>query len=84
MLPTSSIRIRAKLLNNTCWKNTKKMIEKQKGLRKTVPPGLNAEYGFLLCKLGKKEEGIKYLKAEMALYPESATYVSRIIKQLEK
>lgn len=23
-----------------------KMIEKQKGLRKTVPPGLNAEYGF--------------------------------------
>lgn len=61
-----------------------KMIEKQKGLRKTVPPGLNAEYGFLLCKLGKKEEGIKYLKAEIALYPESATYVSRIIKQLEK
>ena len=60
------------------------MIEKQKGLRKTVPPGLNAEYGFLLCKQGKKEEGIKYLKAEIALYPESATYVSRIIKQLEK
>lgn len=24
-----------------------KMIEKQNGLRKTVPPGLNAEYGFL-------------------------------------
>ena len=61
-----------------------KMIEKQNGLRKTVPPGLNAEYGFLLCKLGKKEEGIKYLKAEIALYPESAAYVSRIIKQLEK
>ena len=61
-----------------------KMIEKQNGLRKTVPPGLNAEYGFLLCKLGKKGEGIKYLKAEIALYPESATYVSRIIKQLEK
>ena len=34
--------------------------------------------------IGKKAEGIKYLKAEIALYPESATYVSRIIKQLEK
>ena len=46
-----------------------KMIEKQKGLRKTVPPGLNAEYGFLLCKLGKKEEGIKYLKQKSPFIP---------------
>ena len=33
-----------------------KVISKQKGLRKVVPPGVNAEYGYLLCKAGKKEE----------------------------
>lgn len=60
------------------------VIEKQKGTRGTVPPGLYAEYGFLLCKTGKKEEGIGYMKQEIALYPESQVYISRIIKQLEK
>ena len=60
------------------------VIEKQKGTRGTVPPGLYAEYGFLLCKTGKTEEGINYLKQEVALYPESQIYISRIIKQLEK
>lgn len=61
-----------------------KMGEKQKGTRKVVPPGFNAEYGFLLCKEGKKEEGLKYLNKEIEMYPESKTYISRIIKQIEK
>lgn len=60
------------------------VIEKQKGTRATVPPGLYAEYGFLLYKTGKKEEGLNYMKQEKALYPESDAYISRIIKQLEK
>ena len=49
-----------------------------------MPPGLYAEYGFLLYKTGKKEEGLNYMKQEKALYPESDAYISRIIKQLEK
>lgn len=61
-----------------------KMEEKQKGVRKVVPPGFNAEYGYLLYKEGKKEEGLKYLNKEIEMYPESKTYVSRIIKQIEK
>lgn len=61
-----------------------KVINKQKGIRKTVPPGVNAEYGFLLYKAGKKEEGLALLRAEIAAYPESETFISRIIKQLEK
>ena len=61
-----------------------KVINKQKGIRKTVPPGVNAEYGFLLYKAGKKEEGLALLKAEIKAYPESETFISRIIKQLEK
>ena len=61
-----------------------KMIGKQKGTRKTVPPGLNAEYGYMLYKSGKAAEGISFLKKEIALYPESEVYISRIIKQLEQ
>ena len=61
-----------------------KVIAKQNGLRKTVPPGVNAEYGYLLCKAGKKEEGIALLRAEIQAYPESEKFISRIINQLEK
>lgn len=61
-----------------------KVINNQKGLRKVVPPGVNAEYGFLLYKAGKKEEGLALLKAEKDAYPESEKFISRIINQLEK
>ena len=61
-----------------------KVIQNQKGIRKVVPPGLYAEYGFALYMDGKKEDGLNYLKEEIKLYPESETYISRIIKQLEK
>lgn len=62
----------------------KKMTEKQKGTRGVVPPGLNAEYGYLLYMTGKQEEGLNFMKEEIRLYPESEKYISRIIKQLEK
>ncbi len=61
-----------------------KVISKQKGVRGVVPPGVNAEYGYLLVKAGKKEEGLTLLKAEIKAYPESEKFISRIIKQLEK
>ncbi|MCR4766260.1 MAG: DUF4810 domain-containing protein [Bacteroidaceae bacterium] len=62
----------------------KKLTDKQKGIRGVVPPGMYAEYGYLLCKTGKTTEGIAFLKKEISLYPESETYISRIINQLEK
>lgn len=62
----------------------KKVLSLQKGVRKAVPPGINAEYGYLLCKAGKKDEGLALLKEEMRLYPESEKFISRIVKQLEK
>lgn len=61
-----------------------KLIKNQKGTRKVVPPGLYAEYGYILYMGGKKDEGLSFLKQEIQLYPESETYISRIIKQLEK
>lgn len=59
------------------------MINKQTGTRKTIPPGICADYGYLLVKKGKKAEGIAMMKKEVALYPESAAFMSRIIKKLE-
>lgn len=61
-----------------------KLVNHQKGTRGVVPPGLYAEYGFLLYKVGKTEEGLKFLRLEITLYPESEKYISRIIAQLEK
>ncbi len=62
----------------------KKLAGNQKALRKVVPPGMYAEYGYMLYKSGKKEEGLGFMKQEISLYPESEKYISRIIKQLEK
>jgi len=59
------------------------LVENQKGGRKVVPPGIFADYGFLLVKQGKVEEGVKLMEMEVALYPESAVFVGRIIKSIK-
>lgn len=60
------------------------VIDNQYGTRKTVPPGMYAEYGYMLYFTGKKNEGLKLLNKEIELYPESEKYISRIINQLKK
>lgn len=61
-----------------------RLINTPSGTRKMVQPGICAEYGFLLLKQNKKEEGLKLLKKEIELYPESKVFITRIIKQFEK
>ena len=61
-----------------------KLITQPEGLRKMPPPGLCAEYGYLLAKQGDTERGVKLLEKETELYPESAVFVRRLIKQLKK
>mgnify|MGYP002628311435 CR=1 FL=1 len=60
------------------------VINKQKGTRKTTPPGMLADYGFLLIQQGQMEEGKLNLKREMALYPESKIFIDRILNLLEQ
>jgi len=60
-----------------------KIISKQTGSRKTVPPGIYADYGYLLYKQGKTQEGLAFLNKEIALYPESTVFISRIIKNIQ-
>ncbi len=43
-----------------------------------IPPGICAEYGYLLLKDGKEKEGLDYLGQEQTLYPESKTFVQRV------
>ncbi|WP_052079432.1 MULTISPECIES: DUF4810 domain-containing protein [Porphyromonas] len=62
----------------------KKIIERQLGSRRTVPPGIYAEYALVLIKQNKVEEGIEMFEKEMELYPESKKYISRIVEQYKK
>lgn len=61
----------------------KKIIDKQKGTRMVVPPGVYADYGFVLLQANRTEEGKAMLQKEMELYPESKIFVEKIYKMLE-
>ncbi len=65
-------------------KTYEKIIKKQKGSRGAVPPGIYADYGFLLLKDDKIEEGTAMLQREISLYPESQIFIERIIKMSEQ
>lgn len=60
-----------------------KIIKKQNGTRGMIPPGLYADYGFVLIQNNKVEEGKLMLQKEIELYPESKVFIDRIFKMLE-
>ncbi|MDA3911852.1 MAG: DUF4810 domain-containing protein [Bacteroidales bacterium] len=60
------------------------IIEKPRGERNTVPPGIYADYGYLLLQLDQTEKGKKMLAREIELYPESKIFIDRILKKLEE
>ncbi len=62
----------------------KKIIYKQKGTRQVAPPGIHADYGFILIQEGKLKEGKEFLKREIALYPESKIFIDRILTLIEQ
>jgi len=64
--------------------NYQKVIENQKGTRDVVPPGVYADYGFILLQEGKEEKGKEMLIKEIALYPESKIFIERILKMIEE
>lgn len=61
-----------------------KLISNSGGTREVPPPGICADYGYLLIKKGETEKGKELLSKEIALYPESKVFIERIIKRLEK
>ena len=59
------------------------IIKKQNGTRGMIPPGLYADYGYVLIQSNKIEEGKLMLQKEVELYPESKVFIDRILKMLE-
>ena len=53
------------------------------GLREVPPPGVCADYGYLLIKKGEVEKGKELLVKETILYPESKLFIDRILKRFE-
>jgi hypothetical protein len=50
-------------------------VSKERNLR--VPPGIYAEYGYVLIKEGSAE-GYKYLDLEAETYPESKAFIEKL------
>jgi hypothetical protein len=63
--------------------NYQKIIENQTGTRNVTPPGIYADYGYILLQVGKTAEGKALLIKEAELYPESKIFIDRILKMLE-
>jgi len=63
-------------------KTYENIIKKQKGTRKVVPPGIYADYGYLLIQIGQDQKGKEMLEKEVALYPESKVFIERIINNV--
>lgn len=60
------------------------IIDKQKGTRGVTPPGIYADYGFLLIQANQTKQGKKMLQKEMDMYPESSVFINRILKMIEE
>lgn len=61
------------------------IIDNQTGtVRETVPPGVCADYGYLLARAGRVDEGKAFLQKEKELYPESAQFVDSIIRKIDR
>lgn len=60
-------------------KSLETIIEQSKAKNLAVPPGVHAEYGFIMLKAGKADVAIASFEQEKALYPESRVLMDRLI-----
>lgn len=56
--------------------------KKDKGTRNEVPPGVYADYGYLLIQEGQIDKGKEMLEKEISLYPESKKIVEYILNKI--
>ena len=61
-----------------------KIIAEQKATRGVVPPGIYADYGYLLMEKGKNAEAKEMFAKEIELYPESEVFIGSILKRFAK
>jgi hypothetical protein len=65
-------------------KRYQEIINYQNNIRAVVPPGVYADYGFLLTQEGNTQLGKEMLRKEIALYPESEIFINRVLKIIEE
>jgi hypothetical protein len=51
---------------------------------KRIPPGVSADYGFMLYKRGDMAGAISYFEKEKKLYPESGALMAKLIERINK
>lgn len=59
-----------------------KIVSQPKGKRKLPAPGVCADYGYLLFRIGKKDEARDMFRKEVVLYPESEVFINKLIEEL--
>ena len=59
-------------------------LEKIKATNGAVPPGYHAQLGMLYSGLGKDDQMVQEFNTEKALFPESATYIDFLMKNVKK
>ncbi len=59
------------------------IIDESWSRHEKVPPGICAEYGAELFRIGMAEEGEKYLTMEREIYPESRLFIHRLRVEAE-
>ena len=52
--------------------------------KQRIPPGVCAEYGYLLLNEGKESEGLEFLRKEQELFPESRSFIQRLINEYQR
>ena len=62
----------------------KDILDNAKKKYKKIPPGVQAEYGFLLIKEGDVNSGQEDFAKEIQMYPESKDFVSKLQEELSK
>jgi len=66
------------------WKTAlEESIEMSNAQAIRIPPGVNANLGYLYLKVNDADRAISYFEAEKALYPESTVFMQKLIKKAE-
>jgi hypothetical protein len=61
-----------------------KIIQVSKSSKKPIPPGICAEFGYMLYNEGNYSTALAYFKNEMENYPESTPLMKLVIKKTEE
>lgn len=60
-------------------KELQEIIAKSAEKKLKVPPGVYAEYGFILAREGDAKEAEKYFKLEAQTYPEATPFMEKLV-----